>query len=55
MPDWVAARGYMGTFGIFAGVLTFLALFLPLFFIYGKRLRKARMFRRVAESVSTSM
>ncbi|KAK4033939.1 MFS general substrate transporter [Parachaetomium inaequale] len=55
MPGCVATRGYMGTFGTLAGVVAFLALFLPLFFKYGKTLREARMFRRVAESVSTSM
>ncbi|KAL1900668.1 hypothetical protein Sste5346_002393 [Sporothrix stenoceras] len=44
IPDWVAARGYMVTFSIFAAVIAFLSLFLPVFFIYGKRLRKSTSF-----------
>ena len=41
VSDWIAERGYMVAFAIFAGVIAFLALFLPFFMIYGKRMRKA--------------
>lgn len=40
MPDWVAERGYMGSFSIFTGSIALVALPLPLFYLYGKRLRQ---------------
>jgi hypothetical protein len=52
IPNWVVVRGYMATFGIFAGVTAFLTLFAPLFYVYGKRMRKATRF--VEGSVSHS-
>ncbi|CAK7215967.1 hypothetical protein SBRCBS47491_002671 [Sporothrix bragantina] len=44
IPIWVAKDGYMTIFSIFAGLIAFLSLFLPVFFIFGKRLRKSTGF-----------
>ena len=44
MPDWVADRGYMGAFGIFAGVIALVSIPLPLFILYGKRIRQSTRF-----------
>lgn len=41
IPDWVAQRGYMGAFGIFAGAIAVVAIPLPFFYKYGKRLRRS--------------
>ena len=37
---WVEQRGFLGSFGIYAGVLGFLSLLLPLLWVFGKRLRQ---------------
>ena len=52
-PQWVALRGYMGVFSIFAGVIVLITLPLPLFLIYGKRLRLSS--RYVYKVASTSL
>jgi hypothetical protein len=36
---WVEERGFMGSFAIYASILAVLSLFLPVFYIYGKRIR----------------
>lgn len=36
---WVQSIGFIDFFGILAGVLGFLILFLPVFYIFGKRIR----------------
>ncbi|KAF1808702.1 MFS general substrate transporter [Eremomyces bilateralis CBS 781.70] len=36
---WIQARGYLGCFAIYAGILGFLTLVMPLVYIYGKRIR----------------
>jgi len=40
-PEWVAKKGYMGTFSIFAAVIVVAAVPLPFFILYGKRLRNS--------------
>lgn len=52
-PEWVAKLGYMRTFSIFAGVIALVALPLPLFFRYGKRLRISKRF--TVKKASTSL
>jgi hypothetical protein len=37
---WIEDRGFFGSFGIYAGVLGALALMMPLFWFYGKRIRQ---------------
>jgi hypothetical protein len=37
---WIEERGFLGSFAIYAGVLGALTLLLPLFYLYGKKLRQ---------------
>jgi hypothetical protein len=37
---WVEERGFFGSFGIYAGVLGALFSFLPVFYVYGKKIRQ---------------
>lgn len=37
---WVEERGFLGSFGIYAGVLGALTLLLPLLYFFGKKLRQ---------------
>jgi hypothetical protein len=41
VTDWIEARGYLGCFGIYAGVIAFLSLGIPFLMIFGKRIRKS--------------
>jgi hypothetical protein len=37
---WTAELGFMRSFGIYASVLGAVSLFLPIMYIYGKRIRQ---------------
>ncbi|KAE9983493.1 hypothetical protein BLS_004266 [Venturia inaequalis] len=37
---WVEERGFLGSFGLYAGVLVVIACFLPVIYIFGKRIRQ---------------
>lgn len=37
---WVEERGFLGSFSIYAGVIAGLACFLPVMYIFGKRIRQ---------------
>jgi len=37
---WVEERGFLGSFAIYAGVLAALACFLPVMYLFGKRIRQ---------------
>jgi hypothetical protein len=37
---WVEERGFLGSFAIYAGVLAVLACFLPVMYLFGKRIRQ---------------
>lgn len=37
---WVEERGFLGSFAIYAGVLAVVACFLPVFYVFGKRVRR---------------
>lgn len=37
---WIEQRGFLGSFGIYAGVLGASMLFLPIMYFYGKRIRQ---------------
>lgn len=37
---WVEERGFLGSFAIYAGVLAALACFLPVIYLFGKRIRQ---------------
>jgi hypothetical protein len=37
---WVEDRGFLGSFSIYAGILAVLVLFIPLLFVFGKRIRR---------------
>jgi len=37
---WVQQLGFMGSFGIYAAVLGGVSLFLPVMYVYGKRIRQ---------------
>jgi hypothetical protein len=37
---WIEQRGFLGSFAIYAGVLGALSLFLPLLYVYGKKVRQ---------------
>lgn len=39
VTSWIEARGFLGSFGIYAGVISALALLLPLLYFFGKKLR----------------
>lgn len=38
--SWIEDLGFLGSFGVYAGVLAFTMLFIPLMYLKGKKIRQ---------------